>query len=232
MVLEGDWTSVQSFGASEILRGFEFSPSPPQRVGEQQLVKRLEEGVWWVQVRRIADGWMGGSQRQERPPANCCPESFSSLYALSALPPSGRWRFFWLFSEAYSTRQGPSGSPTIDWFSPAETAFNRAVCHAQVRTVGGKINNRTMIRFRRPAPPDPCIPWATCQHSRDFINYQKCWKLVGFKVFEDFQQKILHGVRIVETAVGFSYSCRIKVCWWLSIFYIDDINESPLFWFW
>ena len=88
----------------------------------------------------------------------------------------------------------------------------------------------------------PCIPWATCQHSRDFINYQKCWKLVGFKVFEDFQQKILHGVRIVETAVGFSYSCRIKVC--LVTFHILQrwhqqkspflvlIVETWMKWFW
>ena len=66
MVLEGDWTGVQGFfGTSEILRRIEFSPPPPQRLGgqqQQQLVKRLEG--WWVQVRRIADGWMGGSGSQ------------------------------------------------------------------------------------------------------------------------------------------------------------------------
>ena len=114
VVFEGGWTRVQGIGSSEILRRIEFSPPPPQRLGGQQLVNRLE--AWWVQVRRIADGWMGGnssgSQRQERPRANCCPESFSSLCFVSLLLSSCLLKHFPKhIPHSNPTLQGPSGLP-------------------------------------------------------------------------------------------------------------------------
>ena len=206
MVFEGGWTRVQGFGTSEILRRIEFSPPPPQRLGGQQLVKRLE--AWWVQVRRIADGWMGGnssgSQRQERPRANCCPESFSSLCFVSLLLSSClSWRIFRsIFRNIFHMQirhcRGLQVSPTLPSIdSLLQSPIERFAMHRSEPLEGKSIAARTMIRFRRLAL---CITWATCQHSFSvLIDCWNCWKLVGFNDFEDFQRKRFHGVIIAGT---------------------------------
>ena len=155
MVLKGDWTGVQGFfGTSEILRRIEFSPPPPQRLGgqQQQLVKRLEG--WWVQVRRIADGWMGGSGSHWQPPTTRKTRKLTAAAQRASLSmlcqqPLSVLSFFWpnvdLHFPKHILQANPKRSRGLQiplllyWvfhrlILSCRDLSNRPVCHAQVQS--------------------------------------------------------------------------------------------------